>query len=385
MNLTKLIGVTLCAACALGASAEVRYKAVSMGRPAGMEKDVFHVWTAHLNDKGDAAGFLQASGNLPFAYDAPFFYRDGKMTMPQNLGKNFQHDVHGFNNKGVAVGAGLQYGVPERYIPLVWEGNSMRTLPSDRSAVATGISDTGHILGYEEANNNVTVRAVQWVNGVKSNLNLASDLPVTDPFFSSFARSISPNGRFAAGSVFLPNFGGKAVYWEDGIMKYVPGGRAFQAYGVSDSGHIVGEASSVGVSTVSYIYYNGFTEYLSGLGRKYPRALDVNSLGTAVGLGYDENQNRDWVNVAPIVWSGGLATNLNLVTDLPQGVKLDLALSINESGMIAARGERNGLQEMFLLTPVPEPSTFLTCLGLTSILARKRAHQRTARPELREP
>jgi hypothetical protein len=67
--------------------------------------------------------------------------------------------------------------------------------------------------------------------------------------------------------------------------------------------------------------------------------------------------------------------DLNLLIDPTTGWVLNEASGINESGQIVGWGLHNGQTRAFLITPVPEASTYgmmLAGLGLVGIAASRR-------------
>ena len=58
--------------------------------------------------------------------------------------------------------------------------------------------------------------------------------------------------------------------------------------------------------------------------------------------------------------------DLNTRIDPQSGWTLEVAKGINDAGEIVGNGSHNGDYHAFLLTPIPEPSTF-TLLGISVI------------------
>ena len=66
------------------------------------------------------------------------------------------------------------------------------------------------------------------------------------------------------------------------------------------------------------------------------------------------------------LYSGGVVTDLNSMISTDSGWLLKTADDINDMGQIVGTGRLNGSNRMFLLTPIPEPTTILLlaiCFG----------------------
>ena len=133
------------------------------------------------------------------------------------------------------------------------------------------------------------------------------------------------------------------------------GGNSSVANAINGAGVIVGYSDITGnASYHAFSYSSGTMTDLGTLGGAYSLANGVNSSGTIVGEAYTVGG----VNNA-FVDSDGLMTNLNSLVSLP-GVTLSDATGINDLGDIVANGT-NG--QAYLLTPIPEPSTFAALIG----------------------
>ncbi len=114
--------------------------------------------------------------------------------------------------------------------------------------------------------------------------------------------------------------------------------------------------------------YDGTLHELGTLGGTDSWATGVNSSGQVVGgsrLRNDDGRGRAFIYNA----MDGMV-DLNTLIDPLSGWTLGFAGGINDAGQITGQGWVNDESHAFLLTPVPEPSSFvLSALGLTGLAA----------------
>ena len=169
--------------------------------------------------------------------------------------------------------------------------------------------------------------------------------------------------------------GGHAFLYANGTMNDLGtlGGNFSVAYGINASGQVVGNSTISGNSTRhAFLYTNGTMEDLGSLGGD-SSAVGINAGGEIVG----------WADTAgdasehAFLYSNGSMIDLNNLIAPDSGWTLDDAAAINDNGWIVGVGYNpSGQGDAFLLTPIPEPSTFaLLCaaaIGLAAYVWRRR-------------
>jgi len=140
----------------------------------------------------------------------------------------------------------------------------------------------------------------------------------------------------ATGSVNDPNY--HAILYRDGRLHdlgTLPGGLRSQAFDINDRWQIVG-ASETGTLKIGnpehpFLFQNGKMTDLGTLGASSGRALAINNGGLVVG----DTGRTDQLRVAFLYVSGKML-DLNDLTQVPAGWRLDTAQDINDIGQIVA-------------------------------------------------
>lgn len=325
--------------------------------------------------------------------------------------------ANAISNTGVVVGYSH---TGSTYQPFIWSVEAgMRQILTGAtgSGDALGVNAAGTVVGYyRDAEGNQ--RAFSWTgDGGLVELTPASTT-------GAFAFDINDSGQIV-GTAFLPGDIHTAYTWNGGVAQPIPtpGGYQTAAYGISDTGQIVGAAvctptqcsglnppvlwASPGsfqllpASGTAYAINDAGTvvgatqgpqgawkwsasggfQALANLGGQNAGAYDINAAGYAVGQAFPQGSN----GTHAVVWSpDGQVTDLNtLVTDLTGWEELFSATGINDFGQIVGYGSLTGGGEhAFLLTPVPiPPAVFLfgSALGLMGSLRRQGSGTRNRR------
>lgn len=227
------------------------------------------------------------------------------------------------------------------------------------SSVMQAMSSAGYYCGevqHMDINNNcgnqfVTGEAFSGINGGASTLGRLSQYP-------SWAHAVNNFGQ-ACGEAYLSDGFQVRGYYKapGGAITQLPGlgGQWAMAYGLNDTGLIVGFASRpgdddwvavrweqvAGVWTIEDMTPNSISSI----------AWDVNNSGQIVGQLWDPvlSQNN------AVIWVGNQVWNLNELVDNPRG-RLKEAKAISETGWIVGNMEEGGQTKRFILKPIDQDS-----------------------------
>jgi probable HAF family extracellular repeat protein len=137
------------------------------------------------------------------------------------------------------------------------------------------------------------------------------------------------------------------------------GSRSY-AYGINQAGHVVGQATTAGNAETHAFLFNGEAVLdLGTLGGTQSIAHALNALGHVVGASTTAGN----ATTHATFYTGGILYDLNSLVPAPGGWVFSEALGINDAGAIVGHGLIGGQQHAFLLTPIPEPSTYALIFG----------------------
>lgn len=329
---------------------------------------------------------------------------------------------YAINNLGQVVGATANTTLPSA---LLWSNGGVQYLGDLPGGVvaseAKSINDAGLIVGWSSGGTNGVHSAVFWQNGSLTEigglpLGTSSGQPRTSQanavnnlgqvvgiasigvngqnkgFFWQAGQpssTIQPIGILGAvnsindsavavgtssGATQTPN---DAFVWRGADIAVLPdiqgGSGTTAANAINNSGQIVGFATLGSGQRTAVAWGSGGLVDLGTLqaGRN-AEALDNNNLGTIVG------GSRIGVTPSAFIYTASRGmVDLNSLIDPLQDWTLWSATAINDSGVIVGIG-MTGLsnrQRGFILTPVPEPSTYammIAGLGLLGFMSRRR-------------
>jgi probable HAF family extracellular repeat protein len=226
-------------------------------------------------------GHIAASANL----QAWFWPGSGAVRelLPSQPGYAMAHDL---NDNDVAVG-NVFGPIIAHDIPLVWEGDSVRELPTSPSifdGFATAINNTNQIVGVQDD------RATIWNNDVPTLL------PMLPEHTRSHALALNNQGHVVGFSRPLLPGDQRAVLWHDGevIDLGVLPRRAYEftAYGINERSSIVGRGlASGGDRGHGFLWHDGELYDLNHRieetsGWTITRANSINDAMQIVGVGY---------------------------------------------------------------------------------------------------
>jgi probable HAF family extracellular repeat protein len=232
-------------------------------------------------------------------------------------------------------------------VPVEWANSTTPTtlasLNYSLGAQATGISDSGEIVGFKEDFNG------QGDKSFKVQGSTVTELPVLpNGGANADALGVSSNG-FIAGDADSSAFGRQAVEWNSsGAITALPQpANTFQsqAFAVNASGVAVGDVvlSTDGESHPEMWANGKVTELAPGTIVGFNAVANaINNSGVIVG----GSGNGDG-----FVYQNGTATDLNTLIAPTSGLTLGSATGINAKGQIAGSATLNGQDVGYILTP----------------------------------
>jgi probable HAF family extracellular repeat protein len=292
------------------------------------------------------------------------------------------------------------------------------------NSYATGINDSGKVVGMSDAGDDL-IRGFVYANGTMSDLGTLGGL-------HSYATGINRDGKIVGGASTADTFEGvlpQAYVYSNGAMQGIgtfPMGDASIAFGINDSGQVVGQsaistddppehpyhafsysggvmsdlgtlgglnsfATSInnagmvvgGAGTLAegpgghgiphaFLFVNGAMQDLGAFGGEYAAstAYDINNLGQVVGYAQTGDDSHAFL------FEQGQMLDLNMLIDPTSGWTLTSAQGINDLQQIAGTACKDDAcfaVRLDLISSVPEPATYgLLMAGLALVGTRLR-------------
>jgi probable HAF family extracellular repeat protein len=330
------------------------------GRPSSFAYDI--------NASGQVVGYARAGINDRRA----FLYSGGTMTDLGTMGGSMS-EAYGINASGQIVG---------------WSYTASDA--AQRAFLYSGghMTDLGTLGG-----------ANSWANAINESGQIAGSANWVPPPYGGTRAFLYSGGRMTSlGTLGGEDGGGTAINARGQVVGYstTPGNvdcHAFlwsgtsmldfgslhpgfsYAFSINDSGQVAGILRHTSGYDRAFLYSAGEIIVFGTLGGNTNYASDINAGGQIVGWSYTNGNTEAHAALC----SGSTMVDLNDLIAPASGWTLREATAINDSGWIVGHGLHNGNERAFLLTPVPEPSTFvLLGMGAVGLLAyawrrRKRA------------
>lgn len=254
--------------------------------------------------------------------------------------------ARGINDAGQIVAFGSPGGGASqayRYTP----GGGYESLSGPGDAEGLGINNHGQVTGWAT------------IDGGEHAFRYTEGIGLENLGGASVGYSINDHGTVTgvdAGNIFVQKEGEEKVVLGQGV------GRAINNLDV-----IAGNTSLTPVGWGGFIFLNGSVQLLGSLGGA-SEVWDINDRNAVVGNAYMGSSPRAFL------WTEQDALqDLNDLLPPGSGWILNGAFGINDRGQIVGDGVFNGRSTAFLLTPIPEPSTWaLLALGAGTLLLLRR-------------
>ncbi len=271
----------------------------------------------------------------------------------------------------------------------IWQSGTFTPLPGPPDASATAINIHGDAVGLRAGSGEMIgwfggversfAAAVPGTGAVPANINDNGMVAVTTSqggfIYNSATNLSSPTGLrraeainnngVAAGNIQGPMF--SAATSVGGVATPLPGVPGdSNALDINDIGAVCGNyGTSSGFRP--FYWFGGSASLLPVFdGSNSTAAVALNHSGLIVG--YELSAPTS----GALAWENGQALRLQDYVQNAAGWRLDAATGVNDQGQIVGSGTLGGQSHIFLLTPVPSPTSLSACLAAMGLLTVRR-------------
>jgi probable HAF family extracellular repeat protein len=273
------------------------------------------------------------------------------------------------NGQGQSVGRTWSSGSADRRA-ILYDGTAhdLGTFGGSNST-ASGINSDGQVTGAAYLDGDTAYHAFLY-DGALHDLGTLGGT-------SSGGYAINDNGWITGDSYTLGDAAYHAFVY-DGMMHDLgtlsgAADGASEGRGINSAGVVTGRSSTSTIGVEHGFLYDGKMHDLGSLGEYFCEGVSINSTGEVVGHSHI-SPTLGTFHAFRYTHESGMV-DLNTLINPLLGWLLTDAEAINDAGQIAGSGIFGGEHHGFLLTPVPEPSTF----ALLAIAAPLVAGWRTSR------
>lgn len=355
--LISLCCFTVAVPVLLGAPAE--YSIIDLGTLGGVSSNA-----NAINQSGHVVGSSQlANGN-----SHAFFY-DGTMHDLGTVGGPLSFG-YGINDNDKVVGDSAAVNSAQR--GFVTNGPILQPLGvlgggSFATSHAYGINDFGFVTGTS-ATGGPGEHAFLYDGSSMHDLGTLGGV-------HSYGMAISNSGQVTGyAHVSLATTISHAFLYNGMTMQDIGtlGGDNSFGFAINSNGHVTGKSDNVSGSGTSHAFlFDGSSMVDLGALGPFSEGRGINSFDHVVGSTVLPN----FTVRAFIYDSSNGMRDLNDLISPNTGWVLKNANGINDSGWITGTGTINGLEHAFLLTPIPEPTTTVLLLVLSSFSLLRRWHR----------
>lgn len=236
--------------------------------------------------------------------------------------------------------------------------------------VLNAVGAPGTLVGTHFNDSGSMSDAVKVVQGAETTLKTLGGA-------SGEALAVNSHGDIVGASQRADGGEKQATLWlgQTAVDLGVTGALGSRAIGINEAGQIIGSVTSETWATTAWMWDKGQLTHLEDLGSGFAHPTDINDAGLVVGT----SSTTSFFSRA-VMWDGSHVIDLNsLLTDEQRAAGWELvgATAINDSGVIIGDALKNNMLTSFVMTPVPEASTYaMTFTGLVllaGLLWRRKA------------